>query len=91
LVFFFFFALIYLGLLESFRLYYVREGNTIIQEIQKGRYTIAADISVFYQIPAYAIYGASEIFALSSTLEFAYSQTPNSMKSMIVAVFLFFC
>jgi dipeptide/tripeptide permease len=44
-------------------------------------------IHVAFQIPQYLIMCFAEILVSISGLEFAYSQAPNSMKSVMVAVF----
>ncbi|KAJ2002669.1 hypothetical protein H4R26_003495 [Coemansia thaxteri] len=47
------------------------------------------DISVWYQIVPYALVAISEIFASVTGLEFAFSQAPTELKSVLTAVFLF--
>ncbi|KAI9279917.1 POT family-domain-containing protein [Umbelopsis sp. AD052] len=50
--------------------------------------TGVANISVFLQIPAYFLIAFSEIFASITSMEFAYTHAPKSMKSMVSAVSL---
>jgi POT family proton-dependent oligopeptide transporter len=45
-------------------------------------------VSVFFQAPAYVLVAASEILASVSGVEYAYTQAPKSMKSLIMAVYL---
>ncbi|KAJ2458740.1 peptide transporter ptr2 [Coemansia sp. RSA 2424] len=47
------------------------------------------DISAAIQIPAYAFIAWSEIFASITGLEYAYTKAPQSMKSIVMSIFLF--
>ena len=40
------------------------------------------------QLPQYAVLGFGEILTSTTGLEFAYSQAPSSMKSVVTALFL---
>jgi len=44
--------------------------------------------SIFWQILAYAILTAAEILVSITGLEFAYTQAPKVMKSLVMALFL---
>ncbi|KAJ1962384.1 peptide transporter ptr2 [Dipsacomyces acuminosporus] len=47
------------------------------------------DISAAIQIPAYAFIAWSEIFASITGLEYAYTKAPETMKSIVMSLFLF--
>jgi len=44
--------------------------------------------SIGWQIPAYALLSAGEVMVSITGLEFAYTQAPKSMKSMVMALYL---
>lgn len=44
--------------------------------------------SIGWQIPAYALLSASEVMVSITALEFAYTQAPKTMKSIVMALFL---
>ncbi|CAG8486746.1 5219_t:CDS:2 [Cetraspora pellucida] len=46
------------------------------------------DINVWWQTPAYVLIGLSEVFAVITGLNYAYSKAPESLKSSVTAVFL---
>ncbi|CAO3595156.1 unnamed protein product [Absidia cylindrospora] len=46
-------------------------------------------ISAAYQIPSYILIALSEIFSSITGLEYAYKKAPQSMKSIVMALFLF--
>lgn len=47
------------------------------------------NITVAWQIPAYFFIAISEIFASITGLEYAFTQAPQSMKSIVMSLFLF--
>ncbi|RUS86277.1 hypothetical protein EGW08_005969, partial [Elysia chlorotica] len=51
----------------------------------------AADMSVFWQIPQFALIGMSEVFTSVACLQFAVSVSPKSMKGLITGIFYCFC
>jgi POT family proton-dependent oligopeptide transporter len=44
--------------------------------------------SIGWQLPAYALLTAGEIMVSISSLEFSYTQAPKSMKSVVMAIYL---
>ncbi|CAO3694701.1 unnamed protein product [Umbelopsis ramanniana] len=46
------------------------------------------DITVAYQIPSYVFIAVSEVFASITGYEYAYKKAPESMKSLVMALFL---
>lgn len=47
------------------------------------------NVTAAWQIPSYIIMAISEIFAAATGLEYAFTQAPASMKSIVVSLFLF--
>jgi proton-dependent oligopeptide transporter, POT family len=45
-------------------------------------------VSVFLQSPAYVLIAVSEILAAVAGIEYAYTQAPKSMKSLVMAIYL---
>ncbi|KAI5417759.1 protein NRT1/ PTR FAMILY 7.3 [Lathyrus oleraceus] len=61
-------AMVSAGIVECYRLKYAKQGGT-------------SSLSIFWQIPQYALIGASEVFMYVGQLEFFNAQTPDGLKS----------
>lgn len=85
-------AVIIAGLFETFRLQYILQDpahNTIVQIISNTTF-IAADVSIFWQVPQYILVAFGEVFCSVSIVYYAYSVAPKSMESIIMGLFYFF-
>ncbi|XP_027192858.1 protein NRT1/ PTR FAMILY 7.3-like [Cicer arietinum] len=61
-------AMVSAGIVECYRLKYAQQGGT-------------SSLSIFWQIPQYALIGASEVFMYVGQLEFFNAQAPDGLKS----------
>lgn len=66
-------AMVSAGIVECYRLKYARKDCT--------RCEGSSSLSIFWQVPQYALIGASEVFMYVGQLEFFNAQTPDGLKS----------
>nr|GMD06799.1 protein NRT1/ PTR FAMILY 8.1-like [Ipomoea batatas]GMD44984.1 protein NRT1/ PTR FAMILY 8.1-like [Ipomoea batatas] len=74
------FSMVSAGLLELYRLAYVRKINGYDLE--------TIPISIFWQIPQYFLVGCAEVFTFIGQLEFFYDEAPDAMRSICAALAL---
>eukprot|EP01127_Copromyxa_protea_P014081 TRINITY_DN3870_c0_g1_i4.p1 TRINITY_DN3870_c0_g1~~TRINITY_DN3870_c0_g1_i4.p1 ORF type:complete len:388 (-),score=65.03 TRINITY_DN3870_c0_g1_i4:104-1267(-) len=79
-------GMVYAGLLEVLRLHLFSEGKWFRQKVGLSE-VIAVDLSVLAQAPAYFFIAAGEVMSSITGLEFAYSQAPATMRSLVIALF----
>ncbi|XP_061182210.1 solute carrier family 15 member 4-like [Saccostrea echinata] len=75
------------GILEIYRKKDIENNGYIQQDLASDTFN-ASHISIFAQVPEFALVGASEVFASVSGLEFAYSQAPSFMQGLVMGLFL---
>ncbi|KAJ2901511.1 putative peptide transporter ptr2-a protein [Zalerion maritima] len=80
-------AMVYAAVLQHY-IYQGACGNHPVDRIDSGECDFV-DINVWIQTPAYVLIALSEIFASITSLEYAYTKAPKSMRSMVQAVALF--
>ncbi|XP_023539304.1 protein NRT1/ PTR FAMILY 8.1-like [Cucurbita pepo subsp. pepo] len=74
------FSMVAAGVLEVFRLEYVRKNKLYDAEY--------IPMSIFWQVPQYFLIGCAEVFTFIGQLEFFYDQAPDAMRSMMAALSL---
>ncbi|BFZ17940.1 hypothetical protein BsWGS_20979 [Bradybaena similaris] len=79
-------AVVVAGIVEIYRKEDLHEHSHI--QVLGGENFTASSMSVFVQIPQFALIGASEIFTSITTLEFAYNQAPVAMQGLLTGLFL---
>ncbi|OUT58192.1 MAG: MFS transporter [Rhodopirellula sp. TMED11] len=72
----------------SLGLFVMTGGFAIVSMLQQA-IDAGAEPSIGWQFLAYAVLTASEVMVSITCLEFAYTQAPKTMKSAVMAVFLF--
>ena len=66
----------------------VTGSSFLISAWIETRLAAGAKPSIAWQIPAYALLTAGEIMVSITSLEFAYTQAPRAMKSVVMAIYL---
>ncbi|KAJ8543618.1 hypothetical protein K7X08_006141 [Anisodus acutangulus] len=74
------FAMLSAGILELYRLKYVKIHN--YYELDE------VPMSIFWQVPQYFLIGCAEVFTFIGQLEFFYDQAPDAMRSLCSALSL---
>ncbi|BFZ03584.1 hypothetical protein BsWGS_06623 [Bradybaena similaris] len=74
------------GVVEIYRKKDLEEHHIV--QVLAGENFTASTMSVFVQVPQFALIGASEIFTSVTSLEFAYNQAPVSMQGLLTGLFL---
>ncbi|XP_055877200.1 solute carrier family 15 member 4-like [Biomphalaria glabrata] len=81
-------AVVVAGVVEIYRKDVMNQpGGSHVQVLANENFT-ASSMSVFVQVPQFAIVGASEIFTSVTCLEFAYTQAPASLQGLLTGLFL---
>ncbi|XP_002739447.1 solute carrier family 15 member 4-like [Saccoglossus kowalevskii] len=75
------------GITEIYRKNVMQGGGYFQQEINDVSYN-SSNLTIFVQIPQFALVGASEVFTSITGLEFAFSQSPASMQGVVMGMFL---
>ncbi|XP_041363696.1 solute carrier family 15 member 4-like isoform X2 [Gigantopelta aegis] len=75
------------GVLEIYRKDELRSSGGIVQQLG-GETFNSSHITLFAQVPQFALIGASEVFASISALEFAFTQVPHSMQGLVTGLCL---
>ncbi|XP_067054786.1 solute carrier family 15 member 4-like [Acropora muricata] len=80
-------AMIVAGFVEIKRRGRWEEGH-VFNQLVNGEKRAASDLNIFWQIPQYFFIGTSEVLASITGLEFAYSQSPENLKGVVMGSFL---
>ncbi|XP_064623127.1 solute carrier family 15 member 4-like [Lineus longissimus] len=80
-------SMVVAGILEIYRKEELSQSGGFSQEVAE-KYFNASHYSVLLQVPQFVLIGASEVFAMVTGLEFAYSEAPSSLKGVVMGMFL---
>jgi len=80
-------AMMVAGFVEIKRRGLWEEGH-VFNQLVNGEKRAASDLNIFWQIPQYFFIGTSEVLASITGLEFAYSQSPENLKGVVMGSFL---
>ncbi|KAL3877158.1 hypothetical protein ACJMK2_034906 [Sinanodonta woodiana] len=76
-------AMVYAAIIEIIR----KKNGYFMQTIADDKFN-ASYISMFAQVPEFALIGSSEVFTSISGLEFAFSQAPSFMQGLMMGLYL---
>ncbi|NXH21493.1 S15A3 protein, partial [Bucco capensis] len=88
-MFFSLISILLAALLERKQLWYLQHKQAVPQLISK-ELSPTATLPIWWQLPQYLLFGISELLASISSLEFAYTEAPKSMRGAIMGLFFFF-
>ncbi|XP_030842905.1 solute carrier family 15 member 4 [Strongylocentrotus purpuratus] len=74
---------------ETARLTFIDRGDFFFQEIN-NQTVVASTLSLDFLIPQYFFMGVADVFIFISGLEFAFTQSPCNIQSIVTGIFLFY-
>jgi len=80
-------AMVVAGVLEIGRLHEINTTGGFNQTVSNTT-SVASHLSVFTQIPQYLLVGCGEVLACITGLEFAFSEAPESLRGIVMGIFL---
>ncbi|NXI36008.1 S15A3 protein, partial [Galbula dea] len=89
-MFFSLISILVAAIVEQERLWHVHHNQVVPQLPSSKDLQPAATLPLWWQVPQYLLFGISELFASISSLEFAYTEAPSSMRGAIMGLFFFF-
>merc|ERR1712176_430466 len=72
---------VYMAVLE-----YARRGSPVIQEYRDGLYAPMHELTVFAQLPGYALASLGQAFAWVGSLQFFYDESPPQFKAIATSL-----
>nr|XP_054768120.1 solute carrier family 15 member 3-like [Lytechinus pictus] len=77
------------AIVETARLTFIDRGNFTLEDVN-GQTLEVSDLSLDALIPQYFFMGVADVFIFITGLEFAFTQSPCSMQTVVTGIFLFF-